>query len=158
MSNTAITSGYSRMEYTKTAVAQRASEAVEHVLNHEDALQAYVQVKAGQAYLKAVEEGLRQAALNSIHRADSAALWGAKVTAPMRTTYDYSSDASWASLDAQIAILKEQQKAREGLLDSVARLAESGGTQAFYDEETGEQVMPPRIVSQKEVLTITLAK
>jgi hypothetical protein len=156
--DSAVVKAYGSMEWTKTSIAAKAAEAVEHVLAHEDALKAYVQVKAGQMYLKALEEGLKDAALANAANADSYSLFGAKVTTPSRTTYDYSSDGVWREIDEQITELKEQLKAREGLLASVAKIAETGGGAGFYDEQTGEQIAPPRIVSQKEVLTITLAK
>lgn len=157
MANLTVIDKYRESNFTKSGIAERAGEAIAHVLNHEDALQAYVQVKAGQAYLKLIEDGLKDAALNGASRADSATLYGAKVTTPTRTTYDYSNDAQWTRMTAQIESLTAARKAREEFLASVATLMEHGN-EAPYDPETGAQVEPPRIVSQREVLTVTLAK
>lgn len=140
----------------KSQLTALASQCVDHVLEEGNVFGVAEAVAAMEEFVKQIRKDERfvdflRDELHKHHGRLSMAS-GTKIeTCEAGVTYNYSHDAEWRNLDAEIKVLTDQKKAVEERLRAVApgRMA--------VDPETGE-VIEGALKKSKSTYRITLAK
>lgn len=139
---------------TKLVIAATAQDYADRILElgEMSPLRAYIGVRSIYEVADLVMKALKSYALEDAEANKGDTFRGVswKVSAG-RTTYDYSHDATWASLTAQIKELEAKRKAREEFLRALP--------DDMVDPATGEFVSPAKIKSIGDtVLALTFPK
>jgi DNA-directed RNA polymerase specialized sigma subunit len=136
---------------SKAAIQEIAQSVVSYVLNgNDDPLKEYIKAKALSDIASEISEGLKDDAIKEAEKYDlNDPVFGCKVVLKSTpTSYDFSHDGEWRSVNQEMEKLKLRLKEREKKMIDAMKYSE-------LSDEFGE-VIPPALVKKEGSQTIAI--
>lgn len=138
---------------SKSYISDISQKIVNNVVDgNADPMQEYIKAKGLSELSAQIMDGLKDEAIREAEKyADGDKILGCKFQVKNTpTTYDFSHDDEWSSLERQIQLLKDEQKKREKKMLDAMKYAE-------LTDENGEVIPPAEIKKQGgQTLAITI--